>query len=176
MGFSGLSSSSFKLSSLLLGLAVALPWLLSGGCAQPTLPKSEAVLLSGLDAEGHPVALRVLPRSSVGDIDWVAGLKEGILQPKDSLKASDQPPSPILNLDIVFKIGESYPVPNVVFPHAPHTMWLNCNNCHPAIFIMKQGANPVSMDRIIKGEYCGRCHGVVAFPFTDCFRCHSQPK
>jgi c(7)-type cytochrome triheme protein len=41
---------------------------------------------------------------------------------------------------------------------------------------MKQGANPVSMDRIIRGEYCGRCHGVVAFPFTDCLRCHSRLK
>ncbi|MBI3610729.1 MAG: hypothetical protein HY204_08520 [Nitrospirae bacterium] len=146
------------------------------GCAQPKAVKSQIVKKSGLDAEGRPIALSVLPKTIVGDIDWVAALKEGILQPKYSLEANPSPESPILNMDIVFNIGEAYPVPNVVFPHAPHTMWLSCNACHPAIFIMRQGANPISMDRIIKGEYCGRCHGVVAFPFTDCFRCHSRPK
>jgi c(7)-type cytochrome triheme protein len=176
MGCSELSSSACRLNKLFLGIAVVLLWLTAGGCVQPKLTKAEAVLKSGLDAEGHPIALRVLPRTGVGDIDWVAGLKEGTLRPKNSLATTDQPDGPVLNLDIVFNIGEAYPVPNPVFPHAPHTLWLNCNNCHPAIFIMKQGANPISMDRIIKGEYCGRCHGVVAFPFTDCFRCHSRPK
>jgi hypothetical protein len=23
------------------------------------------------------------------------------------------------------------------------------------------------------GEHCGRCHGAVAFPLTECTRCHS---
>jgi len=170
------SSNIFRLNNRWLVLALLFPWLLNGGCVQPKLTKSEIIQQSGLDAQGHPVAFSVLPKTEVGDVDWVASLKEGLLHPKGSLNPNSLPESPPLNLDIVFNISEAYPVPNVVFPHTPHTMWLNCNNCHPSIFIMKQGANPVSMDRIIKGEYCGRCHGVVAFPFADCLRCHSRPK
>jgi c(7)-type cytochrome triheme protein len=175
MGWLRSSSNSCRLHRFFPVVLFLLSTFLNG-CVQPKPSKSEAVMQSGLDAEGHPIALRVLPRTEVGDINWVAAIKEGILHPKESLSATGPQDSPILNLDIVFNISEAYPVPNVVFPHAPHTMWLNCNNCHPTIFIMKQGANPVSMDRIIKGEYCGRCHGVVAFPFTDCLRCHSRPK
>jgi c(7)-type cytochrome triheme protein len=146
------------------------------GCVQSVAVKSEIAKRSGLDAEGHPVAFSVMPKTAVGDIDWVTAIREGILNPKGSIDPAAPTDERILNLDIVFNISQAYPVPNVVFPHAPHTMWLTCNNCHPSIFTMKQGANPVSMDRIIRGEYCGRCHGVVAFPFTDCLRCHSRPK
>jgi len=146
------------------------------GCVRTVEVKSEIAKKSGLDAKGHPVAFSVLPRTAVGDIDWVSAIREGILKPKGSIDPAAPAQDAILNLDIVFNISQAYPVPNVVFPHAPHTMWLTCNNCHPSIFLMKQGANPVSMDRIIRGEYCGRCHGVVAFPFTDCLRCHSRPK
>ena len=169
-----LSNSCRRLSlfpAVLFLLAVFLT-----GCVQPKPVKLEIAKKSGLDAEGRPIAFSVLPKDKFGEVNWVASLSEGILDPKDSLEVPGEPPSPTLNLDIVFNISEAYPVPNVVFPHAPHTVWLNCNNCHPSIFIMKQGANPISMDRIIRGEYCGRCHGVVAFPFTDCFRCHSRPK
>jgi c(7)-type cytochrome triheme protein len=175
MGWLKSSLSSYRLDKLFPAVALLLPLCLSG-CVQPKPVKSEAVLKSGLDSEGLPIALRVLPKTKAGDIDWVAAIKEGILNPRGSLAATGPQDSPILNLDIVFNVSEAYPVPNVVFPHAPHTIWLNCNNCHPSIFIMKQGANPVSMDRIIRGEYCGRCHGVVAFPVTDCLRCHSRPK
>ena len=66
--------------------------------------------------------------------------------------------------------------PNVLFPHAAHLKWLECNNCHTAIFQAKKGANKTSMDKILKGESCGVCHGSVAFPVNDCERCHSQKK
>ena len=134
------------------------------------------LLTSGLlDPEGHPVAFRALPKSRLGYVDWVIAIKEGFLKPIESLEP-DTPSSPPLKLDIVFKTSHAYPIPDVVFPHEPHTLWLACNNCHPGLFIMKEGANPVSMDRIINGEFCGRCHGVVAFPIFDCMRCHSRPK
>jgi hypothetical protein len=32
------------------------------------------------------------------------------------------------------------------------------------------------MTKIAAGEYCGRCHDRVAFPLTDCLRCHVKPK
>jgi c(7)-type cytochrome triheme protein len=67
-------------------------------------------------------------------------------------------------------------MPNVIFPHKPHTLWLECGNCHPAIFKMQKGANPISMVKIVNGEFCGRCHGRVAFPISNCNRCHVKPK
>jgi c(7)-type cytochrome triheme protein len=156
-------------------LILSLPWYITAGCVQQV--KNEELLGSGaVDPEGHPLAFRVLPKTHrTGYVDWVAALKQGVVQPKESLDSEVLPSSP-LNLDIIFKTSHAYPIPDVVFPHAPHTLWLDCNNCHPALFVMKQGANPVSMDRIIKGEFCGRCHGTVAFPIADCFRCHSRPK
>jgi hypothetical protein len=29
------------------------------------------------------------------------------------------------------------------------------------------------MQKILDGEQCGVCHGAVAFPLTECRRCHS---
>lgn len=134
------------------------------------------LLTSGLlDPKGHPVAFQALPKARLGYVDWVAAIKRGVLQPRESLEPGAPSSTPV-KLDIIFNISHAYPIPDVVFPHEPHTLWLECNNCHPALFVMKQGANPVSMERIIKGEFCGRCHGVVAFPIFDCHRCHSRPK
>ena len=123
--------------------------------------------------EDSLVALSPLPRNKKGHIDWVAAIREGIVRPKESLE-SDATPVPPIKLDIVFRINKALTFPDVMFPHEPHTMWLDCKNCHPSPFVMRQGANPISMDQIVNGEFCGRCHGVVAFPIEDCFRCHSR--
>jgi c(7)-type cytochrome triheme protein len=178
------------IKTLLIILIFLSPFLMVGGCVQqvkqPGLPKGKLegvgrglkldLLTSGLlDPEGHPVAFKALPKNRLGYVDWVAAINEGVLDPLESLEP-DVPPVAPLKLDIVFKTNHAYPIPDVVFPHEPHTLWLACNNCHPILFSMKQGANPVGMDRIIKGEFCGRCHGVVAFPIFDCMRCHSRPK
>jgi uncharacterized OB-fold protein len=32
------------------------------------------------------------------------------------------------------------------------------------------------MASILMGEKCGVCHGKVAFPVSDCRKCHSQNK
>ncbi|MDH3972962.1 MAG: hypothetical protein OEV42_01665 [Deltaproteobacteria bacterium] len=61
------------------------------------------------------------------------------------------------------------------FPHNIHTYWLDCKNCHPSIFPIKDSQLVrVSMTEIFKGEFCGKCHGKVAFPVTDCGRCHLE--
>lgn len=133
-----------------------------------------SVTQSGPDLHGSKLALSPLPRSSYGHIDWVAALKQGVISPKDSLEGEPAPAAKI-KLDIVFRINKALTFPDVLFPHEPHTMWLDCKNCHPSPFIMRQGTNPISMDQIVKGEFCGRCHGIVAFPIQDCFRCHSRP-
>ena len=126
------------------------------------------------EEEEHPLAFDYLPKTKMGYVDWVAAIKQGVIHPKDSLDPNAVTMK-ALDFDVIFKVPGSG-IPDVVYPHYPHTLWLDCRNCHPSIFLMRAGANPVTMAKILKGEFCGRCHGVVAFPISDCFRCHSRPK
>ena len=80
----------------------------------------------------------------------------------------------VLDMNIVREVKGS--MPDVVYPHAAHTRWLDCSNCHPAIFIPQKGANQISMASILLGQKCGVCHGKVAFPVSECRLCHSQKK
>ena len=114
----------------------------------------------------------VLPRDRMGDLDWVAAVKKGLLEPSAGIDPEAQA-SPELPLDVILDPG--IPHFEVTFPHAAHTYWLRCDNCHPQIFQMRAGADPITMAKIFAGEYCGRCHGKVAFrPQTGCPRCHTK--
>ena len=114
------------------------------------------------------------PKSSDGNlVDWVSTLKQGKIEPW--FEFEDQSTEPFLfDLVIVREVKGS--MPNVVFPHEAHTQWLDCSNCHDEIFEPEKGANQISMAAILLGQKCGVCHGRVAFPVTDCRRCHAQPK
>jgi c(7)-type cytochrome triheme protein len=79
-----------------------------------------------------------------------------------------------MDLNIVREVKGS--MPDVVYPHKQHTEWLDCSNCHPAIFIPQKGANQISMASILLGQKCGVCHGKVAFPVSECRLCHSRKK
>jgi len=138
---------------------------------QPTQPAQTPPAAA---EEEHPVAFDYLPKTKMGYVDWVAAIKQGVIHPRDSLDPNAVTMK-ALDFNIIFKVNVSG-LPDVVYPHYPHTLWLDCRNCHPGIFLMRAGANPVTMEKILKGEYCGRCHGIVAFPISDCFRCHSRPK
>ncbi len=119
-------------------------------------------------------AFVALPPGKGGNhIDWVKALEGNKIAPRfDRLDANAKPI--IMDLNIVREVKGS--MPNVVYPHKQHTEWLDCSNCHPAIFVPKKGANQISMAAILLGEKCGVCHGKVAFPVSDCRRCHSQTK
>jgi len=106
-------------------------------------------------------------------IDWVKALDKQQINPRfDRLDPNKKPF--VLDLNIVREVKGS--MPDVVYPHKQHTEWLDCSNCHPAIFIPKKGANQISMASILLGEKCGVCHGKVAFPVSECRRCHSKNK
>ncbi|MBI5407272.1 MAG: hypothetical protein HZA18_06220 [Nitrospirae bacterium] len=125
----------------------------------------------------HPAAMELakLPKDQYGLVDWAVAIKSGMLKPLDSLEPGAAPMPPF-NLDIVVHTKSNF-MPDVVFPHYTHTLWLTCTNCHVQIFQMKAGGNPdMTMAKIAAGEYCGRCHNRVAFPLTDCARCHVKPK
>jgi c(7)-type cytochrome triheme protein len=119
-------------------------------------------------------AFETLPDSKSGNyVQWNAAMDEGLIEPRNSLGQVSTPPI-VLDLNIVREVKGS--MPDVVYPHKQHTQWLDCSNCHPAIFIPQKGANQISMASILLGEKCGVCHGKVAFPVSECRRCHSRPK
>lgn len=118
-------------------------------------------------------AMADFPRDSKGIIDWVKVLDEGLIDPRASLTGDEE--MYVVDFDVIFTNTGS--MPHVRFPHRPHTEWLSCSNCHPAIFLPQKGGNPITMAEIIEGKYCGVCHGKVAFPPTmNCGRCHSVPR
>ena len=119
-------------------------------------------------------AFETLPDSKSGNyVQWNEAMDQGLIEPRNSLAPVSTPPI-VLDLNIVREVKGS--MPDVVYPHKQHTQWLDCSNCHPAIFIPQKGANQISMASILLGEKCGVCHGKVAFPVSECRRCHSRPK
>lgn len=89
-------------------------------------------------------------------INWVKAIDEGKFKPKTSLRGDEELAG--MDLDVTATLKETV-MPDVRYPHRAHTQVLGCDNCHPYLF---------------GGEKCGVCHGKVAFPFEDCFRCHSS--
>lgn len=117
-------------------------------------------------------ALAVLPRDTAGNqVNWVAAIDSGAINPRTHLLPQTEVRLRHDDL-IIAKYGS---MPAVKFPHRQHTLWLDCANCHEQLFKSKAGANRFSMTAILNGEQCGVCHGAVAFPLTECNRCHSVP-
>lgn len=69
-------------------------------------------------------------------------------------------------------------VRQVVFSHEDHvkTRGLKCASCHYRVFQMAHGSWKMKMEKMTKGDFCGKCHdGRIAFPVNDrefCSRCH----
>lgn len=118
-------------------------------------------------------ALHKLPSATFGNgVNWVAALDKHQINPRaDQLGSKQQ-----FTMDMNIPMEVAGTMNNVLFPHKAHTAWLACSNCHTEIFQMKRGGNPITMKKINNGEYCGVCHGKVAFPIADCNRCHSMKK
>lgn len=117
-------------------------------------------------------ALAGLPLDKRGAVDWMKALRSGAIKPRADLDGKKK--QEVLDLDVVLKNTKE--MPYVKFPHNSHTEWLACSNCHDSLFLPKAGANQISMDKIFRGEFCGACHGRVAFiTHFACERCHSIP-
>ena len=118
-------------------------------------------------------AMQGFPRDKSGVIDWVKVLEDGIISPRASRLGEEE--MHVVDFDVIFKNTQS--MPYVRYPHRQHTEWLTCKNCHPKIFLPQKGGNPVTMSAIMQGQFCGVCHGKVAFPPSkNCGRCHSVPR
>lgn len=78
--------------------------------------------------------------------------------------------------DIVFnKNADAAGVRPVIFSHWFHRIRFRCKVCHSELgFVMRAGANDVSMQEIIDGKFCGMCHnGEIAWAPDNCDLCHS---
>jgi c(7)-type cytochrome triheme protein len=115
-------------------------------------------------------ALAGFPLDGKGFVDWMRALREGLIKPRHSLKPEAQEET--LDLDVIMR--NTRQMPYVRFPHRAHTEWLDCQNCHPDPFDLREGGNKIQMADILRGQYCGKCHDRVAFiTWMSCYRCHS---
>lgn len=136
-------------------------------------PKSPAIRLKQEPGEALGAVAAKAPDPNVGNqVRWVKALEGGAINPRTNLWPDTK--IRVLDQDIYLDIGGSLGV--VRFPHRAHTFWLDCSNCHDSVFKAVAGANEISMLKILEGEQCGICHGAVAFPLTECQRCHSIPQ
>ena len=132
-------------------------------------PASPAIGLLQQPAE----ALSKLPPDTTGNlVRWVEALEKGHIEPRSNIFPETK--INLLDKDILMNLKGGTPI--VRFPHRAHTLWLDCANCHDHLFKAQTGGNKLSMMQILQGEQCGVCHGAVAFPLTECNRCHSVPR
>ena len=121
-------------------------------------------------------SMKDFPKDRRGEVDWVKALQQGYIEPRKSVSGDEWEGVEIMQeMDLDIIMTNTQFMPHVRFPHLEHTQWLSCGNCHPAIFIPQEHANPISMEKILKGEFCGRCHDKVSFSLYTCERCHSIP-
>jgi c(7)-type cytochrome triheme protein len=112
---------------------------------------------------------RLAPDGAGNKVDWVAAVRQGQIQPRTSIDGARVPEEH--DSDIIMK--NTLSLPAVRFPHDAHNLWMSCEMCHDKIFKAEIDSNPITMSKILDGEYCGLCHGAVSFPLTECDRCHS---
>ena len=120
---------------------------------------------------------RDLPKARFGNgVDWEKAEEKRLVKPADFVEGLSvkRPPMPVQK---DFNVGAKLQgMPGIVFSHAKHTVWTGCEGCHPEIFKgVKRGATRYTMVEIFDGQYCGACHVSVAFPASDCQRCHTVP-
>jgi c(7)-type cytochrome triheme protein len=116
-------------------------------------------------------ALARFPVDRLGHVRWVQAMRDGVIDPRPSLRGGGS--MEVLAQDVI--MTNTRGMPYVRFPHAAHTELLACGNCHEAIFVAARGANPMTMNDIFLGKYCGVCHDKVAFSTFACEHCHNVP-
>ncbi len=123
-----------------------------------------------------PAIFKKLPKDDDDNIDWMAALADKAIQPRGAIDPNA--PDPGKTSDDEIELSTSgRPDKMVVFPHATHTQWLTCTNCHPAIFKKEAGSSKITMDAMDDGKYCGVCHDKVAITQPNgCKGCHKVKK
>ena len=120
-----------------------------------------------------------LPLDKDGRINWVKMVEDELISPQWELKKSGDDEE--LDETIILFESKSDKFDDVLFKHEVHTYWLSCPICHETkggvIFEQGAGENKVLMKEMkTQKKWCGRCHSTVAFPLSDCNRCHNLKK
>jgi c(7)-type cytochrome triheme protein len=115
------------------------------------------------------------PRARYGDkINWLETEESGLIKLNDFLEGQSIPGQSLKqSKDIEIK-SKMFGMDDIIFSHKKHTLWNGCELCHPDIFGVKKGSVIYTMQEIFDGMFCGSCHGIVAFPNTDCRLCHTK--
>lgn len=118
-----------------------------------------------------------LPRGRLGNgIDWELAEEKGLIKPIDYLEGISIKRANMGKQKDFALATKTEGLPEIIFSHKKHTIWNGCELCHPDLFLgVKKGSTKYSMVDIFDGKYCGACHTSVAFPLTDCQRCHTKP-
>ena len=120
-----------------------------------------------------------MPKGRFGNgIDWEKAEELGLIKLIDLIEGvSIKRAALTVQKDFSLK-SKNEGIPEIIFSHKKHTLWNGCELCHPDLFLgVKKGSSKYSMVEVFEGKYCGACHTSVAFPLTDCQRCHiKQPQ
>ena len=118
-----------------------------------------------------------LPRERGGNgINWELAEEKGLIKPVDYLEGVSMKRAKLAVQKDFSLSSKTEGMPDIIFSHKKHTVWNGCEVCHPEIFVgVSKGATKYSMIELFEGKYCGVCHDTVAFPQTDCQRCHTKP-
>lgn len=118
-----------------------------------------------------------LPKERFGNgINWEQAEDQKLIKPIDYLEGVSMKRAQLATQKDFALSSKLEGMPDIIFSHKKHTVWNGCEVCHPEIFVgVKKGATRYSMIELFEGKYCGVCHDTVAFPQTDCQRCHSKP-
>ncbi len=155
------------------------------GTGDPRKPAGESYKW-GMGWQPKAFEYKGLPKDKYGLVNWIKLATDGFILPKGSLN----PNSPEYETPVIFKYNEededsiediliitkSDFIADVRFPHTLHAWWLSCKSCHPRRFEKSAGGNAITMKEMANGKWCGECHSKVAFPLTDCKRCHNLEK
>ena len=180
--------ASFTLACLLVGCSGIARTFLDLPPPEPEAVTSSDVSLEGLqwilDAGNRPPpalefvkdpdsVLAMLPRDRAGNADWMQAVRDGLIRPRTTRQPDIIPLEPRFQFGFDFYFPGPDTLFDAFFPHSSHTQWVDCRHCHGRIF--KYRDTPIEMKEILRGKYCGECHGKVAFPVTTgCDRCHTN--
>ena len=120
-----------------------------------------------------------LPKERFGNgLDWQQAEALAMIRPVDAVRGISMQKKPLAlpKEKEQLLVSKVVTMPNIIFSHQKHTVWNGCELCHPEIFVsVKKGETNYTMSSIFQGKFCGVCHNSVAFPLTNCQRCHSTP-
>jgi c(7)-type cytochrome triheme protein len=116
------------------------------------------------------------PKSVYG-VDWEETEARGLIKPVDVVEGLSVARPPLKQQDDFAVKARVAWVSDITFSHKKHTIWNGCEVCHPEIFAAtKRGVVRYSMFNIKAGQFCGACHGKVAFQVEACSSCHKNMK